>query len=74
MFDAPQPLLYQLRKNLKAWSSFFLFLYFHVRNIPKTRTHSLLTHSHPCIIFCHPLCFERVRETGYKLGHRNDAD
>lgn len=73
-FDAPQPLLYQLRKNLKH-GILSPFLYFHFRNKKKiNKTHSLYTHSHLCIPFWHPLCFAVVYEAGYKLGHWNDAD
>lgn len=45
-FDAPQPLLYQLRKNVKH-GILSPFLYFHFRNKKKiNKTHSLYTHSH----------------------------
>lgn len=67
MFDVSQNISLQLRKNLKTQSS--LSPYFHFRNKLKTKTYSLLTHSHPCIILCHPLCSERVHKAGYKLGH-----
>lgn len=51
MFDAPQPILYQLRKNLKH-GILSPFLYFHFRNKKKiNKTHSLYTHSHLCIPF-----------------------
>lgn len=48
-FDAPQPLLYQLRKNLKH-GILSPFLYFHFRNNKKKKSTGLT----PCILI--PTC------------------
>lgn len=47
-FDAPQPLLYQLRKNLKH-GILSPFLYFHFRNKKKNQQDSLLVYSFPLV-------------------------